>query len=108
MSQFAIMVQYLHIVLLKVKAGTSDDEVSYVFQSLKALLSDNLIPGLLEYNGGPYSSPEGLNKGFTHAFTMKFSDEKSRDDYFPHPEHEKVKNVILPLVDDVLCFDYAL
>jgi hypothetical protein len=89
-----------------VKPGIREDEISAIFEELKGLKSK--IPGLLEFDGGPYSSPEGLNKGFTHAFTMIFDSESSRDAYFPHPDHEKVKDMILPLVDDVIAFDFKL
>ena len=99
---------FVHIVILKFKVETSTADIDEVFQSLQNLLSANLIPGLLEYSGGPYDSPEGLNKGFTHAFVMKFADKESRDGYFPHPEHEKVKGLIVPRIDDVVCFDYAV
>lgn len=99
---------YVHIVIMKFKPEIAGSEKDEIFQALQKLLDNNLIPGLLEYSGGAYDSPEGLNKDFTHAFTMKFSDKESRDGYFPHPEHEKVKDLIVPRIDDVICFDYAV
>lgn len=57
---------------------------------------------------GPYSSHEGLNKGFTHAFTMIFASEEARDGYLTHPEHETVKTTLRGLIDDIVVFDYAL
>ena len=65
-----------------------------------------LLAGLLSFTGGPYSSPEGINKGFSHGFTMMFQDEDSRNGYLPHPEHERVKALIVPLLDDLIAFDY--
>ena len=69
------------------------------------------IPGMLSFAGGPYSSPEGLNRGFTHAFVMTFRDERSRDAYLPHPEHEKVKETVLGAldggIDGVIAFDFG-
>ena len=99
---------FVHIVALKFKAEVSQTEIEDIFQGLKNLLSANLIPGLVEYTGGPYDSPEGLNKGFTHAFVMKFVDRESRDNYFPHPEHRKIVDLIVPRVDDSMCFDYEV
>ena len=68
------------------------------------------IPGLLDFSGGPYSSPEGFNKGFTHGFVTTFADEASRDAYLPHPEHEKVKAIVFPALDGgmdgVAAFDW--
>lgn len=102
------MPQFIHIVILKFKEDVTAEQIQGIFTSLQLLLTDKKIPGLLSYSGGPYSSPEGLNKGFSHAFSMVFADEQSRNDYFPHPEHDAIKNVIIPMVDDVVAFDYAL
>ena len=99
---------FVHIVIVKFKADTTEAQIAGCFQALSDLLTNNLIPGLCDYSGGAYDSPEGLNKGFTHAFTMKFVDRESRDAYFPHPEHEKVKDLLVPLLEDVVCFDYSM
>jgi hypothetical protein len=99
---------YVHIVIMKFKAETTAEQIEAIFKTLQNLLDNKLIPGLTEYSGGAYDSPEGLNKGFTHAFTMKFTDKESRDAYFPHPDHEVVKNMIVPSIDDVICFDYCM
>lgn len=102
------MVKFTHIVIIKFKADATVDQIESIFSNLKALLNEKKIAGLESFNGGPYSSPEGMNKGFTHAFSMIFSDEKSRDAYFPHPDHIIVKDMIIPLVDDVIAFDFAM
>ena len=102
------MPNYCHIVILKFKTEIGVDQIQGVFNTLQSLLDDKKIAGLLSFSGGPYSSPEGLNKDFTHAFSMVFEDEKSRNDYFPHPEHVSIKDTIIPMVDDVVAFDYAI
>ena len=61
-----------------------------------------LIPGMEHFSGGRYSSPEGLHGGYTHGFLMTFRDAAARDGYLPHPEHERVKNAILPHIDGVI------
>lgn len=98
-----------HAVLLRVKKTTPKSEIDRVFQSLAGLKGK--IPGLLTFSGGPYSSPEGMNKGFTHGFVMTFTDPAARDVYLPHPEHEKVKKLVLAILegglDGVVAFDYA-
>lgn len=97
-----------HLVVLKVKKGTKPEQVTRAFAELAGLKQK--IPGLLSFAGGPYSSPEGLNGGFTHGFVMTFRDAKARDVYLPHPEHEKVKELILPLLEGglagVVAFDF--
>ena len=35
-------------------------------------------------------------------------DRKARDAYLPHPEHEKVKQMLLRLVEDVVVVDYEM
>jgi hypothetical protein len=95
-----------HIVLLKFKESTSQVEVDAAFSNLANL--KEVIPGILSFTGGPNTSHEGLSKGYSHAFLMVFENEECRDNYLPHVEHERVKNMILPLIDDIIAFDYAL
>ena len=93
-----------HVVLLKFKTGTSEAQVGRMFGDLAGLKKH--ISGLTDFIGGPYSSPEGLNQGFSHGFIMTFSDAASRDRYLPHPEHERVKATIVPHVDSLVAFDF--
>jgi len=85
-----------HVVLLKFKSSAKEkiDEAMAALASLK-----EKIPGLLDFSGGRNTSQEGLSKGFTHGFVMTFEDEASRDAYLPHPEHEKVKELVFGLLD---------
>ena len=98
-----------HMVLLRLKKTAAKAEVDRAFAELAGLKAK--IPGLLTFSGGPYSSPEGMNKGFTHGFCMTFKDAAARDVYLPHPEHEKVKKLVFALLDGgldgVAAFDYA-
>ena len=102
------MPQIKHVVFVRFKASTSQQKVKQLFAALDGLR--HKIPGLLDFSGGPYSSGEGLNKGFTHGLVMTFADAASRDAYQPHPEHEKVKALIFPEldggVDGVVAFDW--
>ncbi len=97
-----------HMVLLKIRRDLPKAQVEAVFEALAALKPK--IPGLLSYSAGPYSSPEGLARGFTHGFVMTFVDAKARDRYLPHPEHERVKQLVLAVLDGgldgVIAFDY--
>ena len=96
-----------HIVLLKIKAGTSPDTIDRIERELAGL--KDKIPGILSFDWGPYSSDEGLNKGFTHGFVMGFDSPTARDNYLPHPEHEKVKALVLENIDGleaVIAFDF--
>lgn len=98
-----------HMVLLRIRKDVPKKQVDAVFAELAALKPK--IPGLTSYSAGPYSSPEGLNRGFTHGFCMTFADSTARDRYLPHVEHEKVKKSVLAVLegglDGVIAFDYA-
>ncbi len=95
-----------HMVLLKFKEGTPEATISACFTELASL--KERIPGIEHFSGGPYCSPEGLNRGFTHGFLMTFQDSEKRNDYLPHPEHEKVKQMILEHLEDVVAFDFEM
>lgn len=98
-----------HVVLFRVKKSVPQPEVQRVFAALAALKTK--IPGIVSYSAGPYSSHEGLNRGYTHGFVMTFATAAARDAYLPHPEHEKVKGMVLEILDGgldgVVAFDYA-
>jgi hypothetical protein len=97
-----------HLVLLRFRRNAPAKEVERVFASLAGLKSK--IPGLLTFAGGPYSSPEGFDRGYTHGFVMTFQDAAMRNGYLDHPEHVKVKEQVLPFldggVDGVVAFDF--
>ena len=99
----------VHMVILKVRRDVTAAEIERVFGAIGALKAD--IPGILSYSWGPYASPEGMQRGYTHGFCMTFTDAKSRDVYLPHPLHEKVKTQVLAIleggIEGVLAFDYA-
>ena len=59
-----------HVVLFKFKPTTTEAEIDDASQNLAGL--KELIPGMDRFIGGPYSSPEGLNQGYTHGFIMTF------------------------------------
>jgi hypothetical protein len=98
-----------HMVLLKIRKDVPHTQVERVFAALAGL--KGRIPGLLSFSGGPYTSPEGLQRGFTHGFCMTFDRAASRDAYLTHPEHENVKLLVLEVLEGglegVIAFDYA-
>ena len=95
-----------HIVFLKFKDGTSEEQISGVFDQLLDLSES--VDGIEDYVAGPNSSPEGLNQGYTHAFVMTFTDAAARDAYLPHPDHQKFKDACLPLIDSVAIIDFEV
>ena len=98
------MAKVQHMVVVRFKAGVPAEKITGLFAQLAGLRQ--VIPGIEHFSGGPSASPEGLNQGFTHGFLMTFRDAAARDVYLPHPEHERVKEAILPHVEDVIAFDF--
>jgi hypothetical protein len=97
----------LHVVLLKLRdAG----QAPQIFTALKALQSQ--IPGIVSITTGTDSSPEGLQRGYTHGFTVDFIDAAARDAYLPHPAHQKVGAMIVAAceggIDGVLVLDWEI
>ena len=97
------MTKIQHMVLFQFKPEVNQEQIDEVFRQLVELT--DLIPEILHYAGGCYSSHEGMNGVFTHGFLMTFDNAESRDVYLPHPDHERVKRFIGPLVENVVAFD---
>ena len=83
-----------HVVLCRFKP---DADVEAIFTALHEL--QNKIGGILAVKAGKDMSPEGLQKGFSHGFTVDFTDAAARDAYLPHPEHQKVGAMIVAAVE---------
>lgn len=89
------MAHVSHLVLLRLR---EDADASTLFAELAALR--HLIPGLRTFSGGPNTSPEGIARGYTHSFAMTFESAAARDAYLPHPEHVRVKALVLAALAD--------
>lgn len=85
-----------HMVFLKLK-NSDPAAVDALFATLRGLPAK--LDGLEAVSGGPYASPEGINRGFTHGFSMDFRDAASRDAYLPHPEHMAIAEAVGPVLD---------
>lgn len=75
-----------HIVFVKFPTALSAEAIDAVFRSLDDLRA--VLPGMLRFKGGANISPEGLSRGFTHAFVADFADVAARDAYLVHPAHQ--------------------
>ena len=96
-----------HVVLVCFKP---DADTSKIFASLKAL--QDKIPGIIAITAGADQSPEELQRGNTHGFTVDFRDAASRDAYLPHPEHQHVGAMIVAAavdgVDSITVVDWEV
>lgn len=75
-----------HIVLVRSRSDVPAGEIDAVFAELAALRG--VLPGMRAFASGQNVSPEGLARGFSHAFTVDFDDAVARDDYLAHPHHQ--------------------
>src|SRR5579872_3206962 len=92
---FPPMPQFKHIVLVKLKPQTTREHIAEIFEALDDL--QEKLPGIVETASGPYESPEGLHKGFTHALVVTFADESSRDACLAHPDYDKFRQLVLKI-----------
>ncbi|MCV2402426.1 Dabb family protein [Marinomonas sp. C2222] len=93
-----------HILLIKFNARATKaniEELKELFESIT-----EKIQGVVSVEWGTNNSPEGLNKDYTHSVVMTFLNEEARQDYLPHKEHDSLKAVFVPLLEDIIVFDY--
>ncbi len=75
-----------HVVVFKYKPGTPAGHVERITDAFRAL--QRRIPGIRSFEQGVNMSPEGLDQGFTHVYTLTFDSAPARDAYLPHPDHQ--------------------
>ncbi|ROR94948.1 stress responsive alpha/beta barrel protein [Sinobacterium caligoides] len=95
-----------HILLIKFKDSATPSEVDTVKALFNAI--PQKIEGVISVEWGVNDSPEGLNQAFSYSVLMTFANEESRQRYLPHPEHEALKAIFLPLLADIIVFDYTM
>jgi len=100
------MPQVKHYGCFQFKAEIADDQISECFATMADMVGK--IPGLLDFNYGPYDSAEGLNDDYTHGFIMTFESPQARDEYLPHSLHEEVKEFVVPKLERVVVFDFNM
>lgn len=93
-----------HIVLFTFKSTSSPEEVKNVAKTFAALYGK--VPQVKKMEWGINMSPEHLDQGFTHCFTLTFSSEKDLADYQQNPDHKAFQAVLKPHMDKVFVVDY--
>lgn len=87
-----------HTVHLKFQTSASDEQKRDIFQKLSDL--QGLIPGIEGFRQTSNVSVEApLVRGFLDVFWFDFVDAPARDTYLDHPEHLKVAEAIIPLLE---------
>jgi len=93
-----------HVVFFSFKETSTPENVKSVVDAFRDL--QNKIDGIKSFEWGTNSSPEGLNQGLTHAFTLTFHSDADRDAYLPHPAHKDFGALLGPHLDKVMVVDY--
>lgn len=93
-----------HVVYFSFKETSTPEDVKSVVDAFRDL--QNKIDGIKSFEWGTNSSPEGLNQGLTHAFTLTFHSDADRNAYLPHPAHKDFGTLLGPHLDKVMVVDY--
>jgi quinol monooxygenase YgiN len=93
-----------HVALFAFKDDASYETVDAIVTGFAALPA--AIPGIIAYEWGTNVSPEGLNDGFTHCFTLTFAEAEDRDAYLVHPAHQRFVEMLKPALAKSLVLDY--
>jgi Stress responsive A/B Barrel Domain len=97
---------YRHIVLFAFKPSATPAQVQTVIDAFAALKSQ--IPSILEFTHGLNASPENLNAGFTHVFTMGFSSREAFENSYLHePAHQAFVKGLDGLLEKALVVDFV-
>lgn len=93
-----------HVVLFSFKASASAEQVDRVVAEFGTL--KDAVPGIEAYEWGTNVSPEGLNDGFTHCFTLTFATAEARDGYLVHAAHQAFVATLGACLERSLVVDY--
>lgn len=93
-----------HVVLFAFKDSATVEQIDAIVADFGTL--KDRIPGIVAYEWGTNVSPEGLNQGFTHCFTLTFGSEEERNTYLLHAAHQAFVNTLGASLEKSLVIDY--
>lgn len=96
---------YRHLVLFKFKDDAKAENVQKVIDAFAKLPSQ--IETITGFEWGTNVSPENKAQGFTHCFSVTFADKAGLETYLPHPAHKAFGQLLGPVLDQVLVFDFV-
>ncbi|TIM27061.1 MAG: Dabb family protein [Mesorhizobium sp.] len=76
-----------HCVFVRFRNDVTDEERAAIHADLEALRS--VIDGMAKVEFSANTSPEPFARGFTHGFTIDFSDAAACDAYLVHEAHSR-------------------
>lgn len=94
-----------HIVLIKLRPEVTEAHIHGIFADLHSLQ----LPGILAIHSGRSESPEKIERGYLHGFTVDFADWEALATYQAHPDHKRVGSALVAAaeggIDGILVFD---
>jgi hypothetical protein len=87
----------------------TEAEIAAIFADLAAIKAK--LPGVLAIHSGRSESPEKIERGYMHGFTVDFTDWAALAAYQDHPDHRRVGAALVAAaeggLDGILVFDLA-
>ena len=99
-----------HIVLIRFKPEVSEAAIARIFAALPVLSAR--LPGVLHSMAGRSASPEQIERGYLHGFTIDFTDWEALATYQADPAHKDFGGALVAQalggIDGILVFDLAV
>ena len=99
-----------HIVLIRFRPEVSDAQVADLFAALPRLAAK--LPGVLAFASGRSASPEKIERGYLHGFTIDFASWDALATYAADPDHQAFGGALVAHavggIDGILVFDLAV
>jgi hypothetical protein len=96
-----------HIVLVRFRPDVNEDTIQAIFADLRCIRGR--IPGLGPIHSGRSESPEQIERGYLHGFTIDFDNWGTLAAYQDHPDHRRVGEALVAHaaggIDGILVFD---
>lgn len=93
-----------HIVSFKFKSDADPAKIKKIEEDFAALPTKIDFIETLEW--GTDISKEKKAKGFTHCWIVSFKNEKDRDAYIIHPDHQLFVKELKEVLEDAFVFDF--
>ena len=99
-----------HIVLTRFADGTDEATIAGIYAGLSEVTEK--MPGARGFGGGRSKSPEQIERGYMHGFTVDFDSWDDLQAYADDPEHQALGSQIVANaeggIDGVLVLDIEI
>ena len=76
-----------HIVLTRFRSDVSEETIVQIYKGLAAVAER--LPGAQGFHGGRSNSPENIERGYMHGFTIDFDSREDLAAYAEDAEHKR-------------------